>query len=74
MTKKATFGAGCFWGVESAFRQVDGVTATRVGLSGWAATGATRPLRATIHSAATPMIRRLSEPVRRARGFTAAAG
>jgi len=33
-TKKATFGAGCFWGVEAAFRQLDGVTATRVGYSG----------------------------------------
>jgi peptide-methionine (S)-S-oxide reductase len=34
MEKKATFGAGCFWGVEAAFRQVDGVTKTRVGYSG----------------------------------------
>jgi peptide-methionine (S)-S-oxide reductase len=34
LTKKATFGAGCFWGVEAAFRQVEGVTATRVGYSG----------------------------------------
>jgi peptide-methionine (S)-S-oxide reductase len=32
--KKATFGAGCFWGVEAAFRQVEGVTRTRVGYSG----------------------------------------
>jgi peptide-methionine (S)-S-oxide reductase len=32
--KKATFGAGCFWGVEAAFRQLDGVTKTRVGYSG----------------------------------------
>jgi peptide-methionine (S)-S-oxide reductase len=32
--KKATFGAGCFWGVEAAFRQVEGVTATRVGYAG----------------------------------------
>jgi peptide-methionine (S)-S-oxide reductase len=32
--KKATFGAGCFWGVEGAFRQVEGVTRTRVGYSG----------------------------------------
>jgi peptide-methionine (S)-S-oxide reductase len=32
--KKATFGAGCFWGVEAAFRQVEGVTATRAGYSG----------------------------------------
>jgi len=34
VTKKATFGAGCFWGVEAAFRQLDGVTATRVGYAG----------------------------------------
>jgi peptide-methionine (S)-S-oxide reductase len=34
LEKKATFGAGCFWGVEAAFRQLDGVTATRVGYAG----------------------------------------
>jgi peptide-methionine (S)-S-oxide reductase len=32
--KEATFGAGCFWGVEAAFRQLDGVTRTRVGYTG----------------------------------------
>jgi peptide-methionine (S)-S-oxide reductase len=32
--KKATFGAGCFWGVEAAFRRIDGVTRTRVGYAG----------------------------------------
>ncbi len=32
--QKATFGAGCFWGVEDAFRRIDGVTATAVGFMG----------------------------------------
>lgn len=32
--QKATFGAGCFWGVEKIFSQVKGVASTHVGYSG----------------------------------------
>ncbi len=41
MTEKATFGAGCFWGVEAAYRQIPGVVATAVGYEGGKTTNPT---------------------------------
>jgi peptide-methionine (S)-S-oxide reductase len=34
VNQKATFGAGCFWGVEAAFRQIPGVVDAAVGYAG----------------------------------------
>jgi peptide-methionine (S)-S-oxide reductase len=34
MTEKATFGAGCFWGVEANFREIDGVVDAVSGYEG----------------------------------------
>lgn len=34
MTETATFGAGCFWGIEAAFRRIPGVVDAAAGYSG----------------------------------------
>lgn len=34
MLEKISLGAGCFWGVEHAFKQLDGVSETKVGYQG----------------------------------------
>lgn len=34
MMEKATFGGGCFWGIEDIFRKLDGVTETAAGYMG----------------------------------------
>lgn len=44
--EKATFAAGCFWGVESMFREIDGVISTRVGYTG--GTGDDNPTYASV--------------------------
>ena len=41
--EKATFGGGCFWGVEATFRQISGVVSTAVGYMGGTLANPTYP-------------------------------
>lgn len=63
-TQTAMFGAGCFWSVEHAFRQVDGVIDTEVGYAGGSTENPTYEQVCTDQSGHAEVVRMTFDPAR----------
>ena len=62
--KKATFGAGCFWGIELTFSKIEGVAATAVGYCGGTAPNPTYELVCTGQSGHAEVVQVEYDPSR----------